>query len=224
MSARQSADSGRRLKIMLGGGLGLVAVLFLVTKVLGGGGGEITMDETPPPASTATTAKPAAAPSGATAPGGTAAPVPPTGEAPVETFEVFSTKNPFKPLRTAKVASPTSAATSTKGATAPAPATVTAPIVTPVALNPVASTGLTATGGQATEPVRTTKVALVDVFVEGERAVATVRVNDTVSKVGAGDSFSGNFRVVSLDTAEQCGRFLYGDDQFRLCRGEEVLK
>ena len=222
MSARQASGSNSRVKVLLGGGLGLVVVLFLVTRVLGGGGEEIKFESSPTPkSSTPSTAAPAATPGGATAPGETATPSP-AGDAPVETFEVFSTKNPFKPLRTAKAAAPT--ASSTSGATAPAPAIVTAPAITPVSLNPVASTGQTATGGQATEPVRTTKVALVDVFVEGDRAVATVRVNDTVSKVGAGDSFSGNFRVVSLDTVEQCGRFLYGDDQFRLCRGEEVLK
>ncbi|MGH9153173.1 MAG: hypothetical protein ACRD03_12415, partial [Acidimicrobiales bacterium] len=82
----------------------------------------------------------------------------------------------------------------------------------------------TATGGQATEPVRTTRVALLDVFTEGDRVVANVRVNDTVSKVGAGDPFANNFKVVSLDEATRCGRFLYGDDQFRMCRGEELLK
>lgn len=67
-------------------------------------------------------------------------------------------------------------------------------------------------------------MALLDVFTEGDRVVANVRVNDTVSKVAAGDSFASNFKVVSLDTADRCGRFLFGDDQFRLCKGEELLK
>ncbi|HVM03531.1 MAG TPA: hypothetical protein VM242_00005 [Acidimicrobiales bacterium] len=67
-------------------------------------------------------------------------------------------------------------------------------------------------------------MAVLDVFTEGDRVLANVRVNDTVSKVGAGDSFANNFKVVSLELDTRCGKFLYGDDQFRLCRGEELLK
>jgi hypothetical protein len=76
----------------------------------------------------------------------------------------------------------------------------------------------------ATEPGRSTRVALLDVFAENGRTVANVRVNDTVSKVAAGDTFATNFKAVSLDPAQRCGRFLFGDDQFRICKGEEVLK
>ncbi len=67
-------------------------------------------------------------------------------------------------------------------------------------------------------------MALQDVFTEGGRAKANVRVNDTVHKVSAGQVFAGNFKVVSLSQSDRCGRFLFGDDSFRLCKGEEVLK
>lgn len=210
-----------RLQLLGGGGAALVLVVFLATKVLGGGGGG---DQAAPlagpsagavtTATTPTTASPAAA----------------EGPAPVETFEVFTTKNPFMPLRTSVAATPASptaavAPLPTGAAVTATPVAVPAPAAAATATTAApAPAQSTATGGQATEPVRTTRVALLDVFAEGDRVVANVRVNDTVSKVGAGDTFATNFKVVSLDSADRCGRFLFGDDQFRLCKGEEVLK
>ncbi|MDQ3570969.1 MAG: hypothetical protein M3396_10215, partial [Actinomycetota bacterium] len=79
-------------------------------------------------------------------------------------------------------------------------------------------------GGAGTEPRRGSRVALQDVFMEGGRVKANVRVNDTVHKVAAGEVFATNFKAVSLSQADRCGRFLFGDDSFRLCRGEEILK
>ncbi len=67
-------------------------------------------------------------------------------------------------------------------------------------------------------------MALQDVFVEGGRVKANVRVNDTVHRVAAGEVFASNFKVVSLSQSDRCGRFLFGDDPIRLCRGEELLK
>ena len=51
-----------------------------------------------------------------------------------------------------------------------------------------------------------------------------MRVNTTVHKVGVGDEFATRYKVLSLDAAAECGRFLFGDDSFRLCRGEQALK
>lgn len=208
-----------RLPLLVGAGLGLGLLLFLLTKILGGGGDTVeaisgsSVQAVP---ATTTTAVPAA----------------PGEAAPVETFEVFNTKNPFLALRTKAVAS-TASAPATPASTPAAPRAVAAapvavqpalPAATAAAAPAAAPVPTGATGGQATAPVRTTRVALLDVFAEGDRIVANVRVNDTVAKVAAGDTFAGNFKVVSLDSAERCGRFLFGDDQFRLCRGEEVLK
>ncbi|MDP8992064.1 MAG: hypothetical protein M3N31_03280, partial [Actinomycetota bacterium] len=64
----------------------------------------------------------------------------------------------------------------------------------------------------------------LDVFAERGRTMANVRVNDTVHKVAPGQAFAGNFKVVSLSQAERCGRFLFGDDSFRLCEGDQALK
>lgn len=210
------AEPRNRLPLLVGAGLGLGLLLFLLTKLLGGGDDTVEAISQPTAVTTATTAAPPA----------------PAEAAPVETFEVFNTKNPFLALRTKAVAS-TAAPAAAAAAPAPAPAAAI-----PVAVKPAVpaaagatapapasvSTATGATGGQATAPVQSTRVALLDVFAEGDRIVANVRVNDTVSKVAAGDTFGTNFKVVSLDSAARCGRFLFGDDQFRLCRGEELLK
>lgn len=213
------AEPRNRVAVLAAGGLSVVLLLFVASKVFMGGGGDEAAPVRPNvnrPATTATTAA--------------AAPAAPAEAAPVETFEVFNTKNPFMPLRGA-VTTPAG-----KPASAPVTQTVTpSPVVTPVAVTTpgAVATVVTAapapvqagaTGGQATAPVQSTRVALLDVFTEGDRVVANVRVNDTVSKVAAGDTFASNFKVVSLDATERCGRFLFGDDQFRLCRGEELLK
>jgi hypothetical protein len=67
-------------------------------------------------------------------------------------------------------------------------------------------------------------VALLDVLRRDGRLVAQVRVNDTVYTVGEGEVFADNYRVLSIDETNECGRFIFGDEQFRLCRGEETLK
>jgi len=47
---------------------------------------------------------------------------------------------------------------------------------------------------------------------------------DTVYEVGEGASFATSYKVVTLSVADGCGQLLYGDDRFRLCEGEELLK
>jgi hypothetical protein len=54
--------------------------------------------------------------------------------------------------------------------------------------------------------------------------MANVRVDSTAYKVGAGDTFATRYKVVSLSATEKCGQFLFGDESFRLCQGEEVIK
>jgi len=67
-----------------------------------------------------------------------------------------------------------------------------------------------------------TRVTLVEVRdVEGVLR-ATVRVDGTDYDVGVGDTFAGNFKVVSLDP--DSGVFLYGDNAFELSVGQEILK
>jgi hypothetical protein len=52
--------------------------------------------------------------------------------------------------------------------------------------------------------------------------VAYVQVDSTVYEVRRGDVFAQYFVVRSIDGA--CVNLLYGDDGFRLCEGDRVLK
>jgi hypothetical protein len=201
-------DRRRRTALLAGGAVAALVVMLVLVRLLssGGGGG-----------STSSTTQPSPRPSGAT----TTTTAPP-GSAPSETFEVFTTKNPFLPLRSAgggAAASGSAAAGSaapggTAGGASGAGSTS-------------ASRGGAGGGGSAgntAEPRRSARVALQDVFVEGGKVKANVRVNDTVHKVASGEVFATNFKVVSLSQSDRCGRFLVGDEPFRLCKGEQLLK
>jgi hypothetical protein len=163
------------------------------------------------------------------------------GGAVQETFQIFEVKNPFQPLVAEGGAPAAPGATTpvagggtsgggtsgggtsgggtsgggTTGTTAPAGSQ------TP-STGPGAGTG----SGGAAEPQpqpQGTRVAMLDApFTEGGRRVANVRVGSTVYKVGDGDTFATSFRVVSLDA--NCGVFLFGDNRFTLCAGQEILK
>jgi len=182
-----------RLPVLVGAGVAAILVMLVVSRVLSGGAGD---DEAPSPT---TSAPPAAA-----MPAPTAAPTSPAPE-PVESFEVFTTKNPFTPLRAAA-----SASTATPPVGRPSSGSAPAPVVP--------------SGTGATEPVGGARMALLDVFAEEGRTMANVKVNDTVHKVAAGDAFAGGFKVISLSKGDGCGRFLFGDDRFRLCEGEVTRK
>jgi hypothetical protein len=176
--------------------VGAVAVLTLVGCSSGGDDDDAAVEA------------PVAQQPGTTAPPTTTAPSPE-----VETFEFISGKNPFTPL-----AGPgAGGGTSTDGST-------TATTAAPGTSGGTGGTGSTggATGGVEPEPVQ--QVALLDVFVEEGVVKANVRVNGTVHKVGVGDTFAGQYKVLSLSDADECGRFLFGDDAFRLCKGQQVTK
>jgi hypothetical protein len=65
-------------------------------------------------------------------------------------------------------------------------------------------------------------VTLIDISGSGENRTATVEVNSTQYEVKEGDTFAGSYRVKNL-TAD-CGTFVFGDETFTLCTGQEVLK
>jgi len=210
---------------MLFVGLGvaaLVVVLVLLKVASGGGGGEGASSSTTQPVART----PGATTTTTTAPGST------------ETFEVFTTKNPFLPLRSpggaagagaSPAAAGTAGGTTTGGTAGTAGGKTTGGTTTGGTTTGGTTTGGTTAGGSSgaggsSEPRRGARVSLQDVFVEGGKVKANVRVNDTVHKVAAGEVFATNFKVVSLSQADRCGRFVFGDDPFRLCKGEQLLK
>lgn len=74
------------------------------------------------------------------------------------------------------------------------------------------------TGGPSTGQ----RVELLDIFTESGVRFALVEVDSQEYKVKAGDTFAGSFRVLSLTA--RCGNFVFGDERFTLCIGQEVLK
>ncbi|MGH2786886.1 MAG: hypothetical protein ACRDJV_03120 [Actinomycetota bacterium] len=67
------------------------------------------------------------------------------------------------------------------------------------------------------------RVRLADLFIgAGGKERARVRVDDAVYRVTEGDVFADSFQLVSIDNG--CATLLFGDDQFSLCEGEEIVK
>jgi hypothetical protein len=171
-----------------------VALVALTACIGGGGDGDEAAVIQPEAQVTPTTAPPTTAPSGDQ-----------------ETFEFISDKNPFTPL-----AGPGTGGTGTGGTPTTSPTGGTGTGGTPTT-SPTGGTG-------DVEPEVAQRVALLDVFSEGGEVKANVRVNTTVHTVGVGDTFADRYKVLSLSLADECGRFLFGDDAFRLCRGQQVTK
>lgn len=130
--------------------------------------------------------------------GPTASPSP-TRTAVPETDDFFEGKDPFEPLVDA-------------GAT-PGPGNGNGgPSPTPTA------TSTTPTDGDG----ETVVVSLDDIFTEDGTRFATVSVDGDQFTVAEGDTFADNFRV--LDLTSNCGTFVFGDERFTLCLGQEVRK
>ena len=84
------------------------------------------------------------------------------------------------------------------------------------------STGGTGTGtGDGFDPSGT-RVTLVEIRDIAGVLRATVKVDGADYDVGVGDTFAGDFKVVSLDP--DSGVFLFGDNAFELSVGQEILK
>ncbi|MFN2588194.1 MAG: hypothetical protein ABR613_08755 [Actinomycetota bacterium] len=140
------------------------------------------------------------------------------GKGPVETFQVFAPKDPFKPListdtgtgTTTPPGTDTGTGTDTDGDGVPDGGTVT-------------GNGTGTGGGGGGENVAGHRVSLVDVFRgDGGEPRAQVQVDGTVYTVEEGEQFAERFQLLSING--DCATMLYGDDQFTLCEGEEILK
>jgi hypothetical protein len=197
-------NPNRRAFIILGVVAAAALLFLLVVRPLLFGGDDGGNQEALPP--------PSPAPS---QPAGGATTTTIAGVPPVETFEVFGSKNPFQPPNGVPGGEGTTASTTPGGTTE---TTI-----------PGGTTGTTIPGtnggasGSGTEPRVSQRVALLDVYQVGGVTVADVRVVSTVyTELAPGEEFAGSYKVVSLEGT--CGSFLFGDERFRLCKGEEVLK
>lgn len=176
--------------VVIGLGVVLLLVFFVIVPLFGGNDETQTL---PPPVANGpavtTTATPAP---------------PPSPASPVETFEQFGSKDPFRPLVRAG-APPTGGTTGTTAGTG----------TTTAGAGAVGAAGGPApTGGQL--------VQVLDVFQDGGANKAQIKVGSTVYTVAPGAVFATNFKLVSI--SGNCATMLHGDDKFTLCEGEEVIK
>lgn len=125
----------------------------------------------------------------------------------VETFEVFASKDPFDPLVEPGGGGGETLGSSDGGETA----------------GGTAATGGNGTSGGGTETVGGHRVRVVDVFTanNGEQR-AQIQVDGTVYTVEEGETFADSFQLLSL--SGDCATMLFGDDQFTICEGEEIIK
>lgn len=124
----------------------------------------------------------------------------PDDDIPPESSTDFSGRDPFQPLVTAiepgtPGVEPTETPTGTVG-------------------------GTDGDGDGAPDEVR--RVGLLDVFTEDGERVATVDVDGDQYTVREGETFAESFRL--LDLTRDCGTFVFGDERFTLCIGQEVNK
>lgn len=152
---------------------------------------------------------------------------------PAETFEPFTSKNPFRPL--VAVETPAEDPGEDPGGDVPPetfppseddPTFVDDEFDEPVDDGDVdgADPSTTTTTVAGPPPRQPDRVSLLEVFTDqGGQVVASVRVNDTTHQVGEGDEFATSYRVLDLDISTRCGQFLFGDDRFRLCENEETF-
>ena len=138
----------------------------------------------------------------------------------IETFEVFAPKDPFKPVISEATAGDTGT-TVTTGAPATDTGTTdgTGGTTSPSGGSDI---GRGADGGGGGSSVGGHRVRLIDTITSGGEARARVQVDGTVYTVSEGDRFADNFELLSVNG--QCASMLFGDDQFSLCEGEEILK
>lgn len=138
------------------------------------------------------------------------APAKPAPVQPESYADVRGREHPFRPLWNEPVKAATGAAPATSGTgTVPAaPGTVTGPTT------PSSSGSSASVGGQ--------RVALMTVYEKDGVQFAQAKIGDVVYSPKVGQVFAVSYKL--LATSGKTATFLYGDEQFTLSVGQEVLK
>lgn len=141
----------------------------------------------------------------------------PDRNGPDETFEVFAPKDPFRPL----ISQVGTGGDASLSGTFIDPGTTGSGSTGTGTGQPSGGSDISG-GGSGGDSVGGHRVRLVDTFRAGGEDRARVQVDGTVYTVSEGDRFADNFQLVSISGS--CASMLFGDDQFSLCEGEEILK
>lgn len=142
----------------------------------------------------------------------------------IEPVATISARNPFLPVGgAAPGAVPEADPAPAPPAEAPvSPAPTEPPPVFPIfGVVPVPEPGPPPVPGPEPRVVRT--FALLEVFTDGRGLpAARIAVDGEEQLVAVGQDVAGSYRVLSLNSDDLCGVFLYGDRRFALCQGEEA--
>lgn len=132
----------------------------------------------------------------------------------VETFAVFAPRDPFEPLVSAGGAGAGTGTVDTGAGDGGGGTSV----VDPIDEDPDGTADPEPDG----DTIGDHRVRVVDVYSQNGRGRAQIQVDGTIYTVDEGEGFAENFRLVSTDGS--CATILFGDDEFTLCEGEEILK
>jgi hypothetical protein len=189
----------RRALTLFGAAAGVALLAFVFLNVLRGGGGEETTLPPPPISTGGPTPAPTVSPS-------------PTPRETLPPVVLAGSRDPFSIPPSLQTGTPTPPG----GSVSPPPpgGTGTAPPPPPPGGTgtPPTPTPTTPGGGQSTTMGGHT-VVLLDIFQGGTKV--QVEVDGTVFTVSVGETFDGNFRLVSISGS--CARFVFGDEGFTLC-------
>ena len=133
---------------------------------------------------------------------------------PVMTYEVFLTRDPFQPVVPEDEPTPTLEPGDPSSPTSPDPTSPT-PVVPRDPEDP-------ACVGSEEVVCEGRVLSLLDITTMNGEPLAVGQVDTIVYQVFEEQVFAGNFRVHAIDGS--CLSVLYGDDSFRLCLGDTILK
>ncbi len=199
----------RKLAVVAGAGALAVAVLgyFVVVPMLGGGSSApeqaFVTRRAPQSAKKNPAAKPVAKK--------------PVAQQPAAYADTSARTDPFKPL-IEEVHTPPNAVLP-PGAPGAQPAVPASGGGTTTGGTTGTSSG-TSSGSSAT--VGAQRVALMTIFTKDGKQIAQTKVGDTVHSPTVGQVFAGSYKLLAV--SGKTATYLYGDEQFTLSVGQEVLK
>jgi hypothetical protein len=160
-------------------------------------------------------------------------------KAPVRTFKAFASRDPFEPLIEDSVAAADEADSIAAPGDTDSPPDMGTATANPESIEVSESdqadvTGMETLGKQSsggnssgdasggTTPASHSAQLPVRLISVAPAQGVIVRIDGRSHRTSEGERFARNFELVSVGA--RCAAILYGDEQFRLCEGQEILK